>query len=115
MEMPLRRAASNTVVPAGTVTASPSMVSVTSLMPLGLSHGAHAVRTAMIANMYYQLIVEMLDHGGNGGMRKLPETANGAQLQRLRQLMQQIEIRHRPLAAGPGGQNIHQLLRSYPA
>src|ERR1035441_7126566 len=65
MEVPLRRAASNTVVPAGTVTASPSMVSVTSLMPLGLSHRAHAVRTTMIAYMYHQLIVEMLDHGGN--------------------------------------------------
>src|SRR5580698_6295078 len=108
MRIPFTRAASKTVVPAGTVTASPSMVRLTSLIPLSLSHRAYAVRAAMVANMHHQLIVEMLDHGGNGGVGKLPQTANGTQLQCLRQFVEQIEIRHCPFSVGPGSQNVDQ-------
>src|SRR5580658_5181197 len=88
IKTPFKRAASKTVVPAGTVTAFPSIVRLTSGIFLYFPHRANAVGATMVPNVNFQLFIEMLDHRRNRRVGKLPQTADGAQFHCLRQLFE---------------------------
>src|SRR6185295_2352660 len=104
MAMPWSRAASNTVVPLGTMTACPSIVRCRSLMrspSCDFSHGADALRTAMLQNVRFHLRPEMFDHRRDGRVRKLAQAADRGHFHGFRYLVEQYQIRGGPFPLGP--------------
>src|SRR5580693_4280185 len=116
------RAASNTEVPSGTVTAMPSIVSCTSLIvsdhpkpATSCTHRTHALRTHFLENVRFDLASKMLPYRTQRRMGELTETTYRRQLQRLREFRNQLQVPLRSLPMCPAGENIDHLLRSHAA
>src|SRR5919198_3125246 len=120
MSMPDWRAASQIVVPAGTRTFRPSMLSSTvvsdaTLIAGSLSSKTHPRRTLVLVDMTFDLVAEMANHRGDRQGRRLSKAADRGQLHRLRELIDRVQIAcGAPIMRDPL-QHLHQLLRSHPA
>src|SRR5450432_1566475 len=84
--IPFMRAASNTVVPAGTLTARPSMVN--EISPARISAKAHSSRAPSLLHVLFHHIRKMLHHGNNRHRHNLPQTAYRRHLHGRRKLFQ---------------------------
>src|SRR3989442_3718795 len=121
MSMPRVRAASSTVLPEGTSTPRPSMLSSTVPMVIvtlivdSLGHRAHVGRTVLVHDVRLDLVVEVLDDRPDGRRRDLAQPADGRLGHGMGQIGDEVEV----LGAAPTGrdpdEDLRQLHRSHPA
>src|ERR1700730_5507110 len=108
MAMPWSRAASNTVVPFGTVTACPSIVRCRSLIQRSCDfpHRTHTLRTAMLQNVGFHFRPEMFDHRRDGRVRELAQATDGGELHGFRKFLEQSQVRNSPFTLRPARENV---------